>query len=305
MSSPRFSLDQQIRGGHAALVLVDVQRCFTEAGDAAASEGILNRLRVLLSAARQRSLTVVFTRVVQTNETDSDVWRALYERHPQYRDVCREGSPRADWHPDFRPLADEVAIVKHGYSAFVGTDLEMELRSRGITTLLLTGFTTDVCVASTARDAFERGFHPVLVADCTATTSEVLHQAHVETHDNFGPVTTAAEVVAALDARMDTEPIDIEAARQAAIGTPMAARVGDKDVVVVMENSQRGVTFQRWCPHQGGDLAEGTVLDGAIKCPVHGFMFDLVTGEGLNCQFSVPVSKLNVVDDAAVVEVAQ
>jgi dihydroorotase len=45
--------------------------------------------------------------------------------------------------------------------------------------------------------------------------------------------------------------------------------------------------IERYCPHQGADLLSGSVVDGAIKCPRHGYLFDLVTGEGINCRFAL------------------
>lgn len=44
----------------------------------------------------------------------------------------------------------------------------------------------------------------------------------------------------------------------------------------------------RFCPHQGADLAAGTIVDGALKCPRHGYLFELTSGEGLNCRYRLP-----------------
>ncbi len=86
-----------------------------------------------------------------------------------------EGSPY-DVHAEIGQISDEVApvagepvIVKNFPSAFVGTDLEAQLRGASGSELILAGFMTHMCVNSTARGAFNLGFHPTVVASATAT----------------------------------------------------------------------------------------------------------------------------------------
>ena len=57
-----------------------------------------------------------------------------------------------------------------------------------------------------------------------------------------------------------------------------------RDYVVV---TSHGLAVERWCPHKGADLADGTVVGSALKCPFHGYMFSLRNGKGLNCRFKV------------------
>jgi nitrite reductase [NAD(P)H] small subunit len=54
--------------------------------------------------------------------------------------------------------------------------------------------------------------------------------------------------------------------------------------LVVIRLGEAWVAMDRWCPHQGGDMAEGRVLGRALKCPLHGYMFSLDNGRGLNCR---------------------
>jgi nicotinamidase-related amidase len=86
-----------------------------------------------------------------------------------------EGSPY-DVHAEIGQISDEVApvagepvIVKNFPSAFVVTDLEAQLRGASGSELILAGFMTHMCVNSTARGAFNLGFHPTVVASATAT----------------------------------------------------------------------------------------------------------------------------------------
>ena len=71
----------------------------------------------------------------------------------------------------------EPVIEKSCYSAFVGTDVEEQLRRRGVRTLVFAGVQTNVCVESSLRDAVSRGFYAVLASDCVASHTAPLHEA--------------------------------------------------------------------------------------------------------------------------------
>lgn len=82
---------------------------------------------------------------------------------------------------------------KERSSAFIKTDLDLILRSRGIETLLMTGATTNVCVETTARDVFNRNYDILLVEDCCGAHDEAEHAATLNNiHKYFGKLTTAS-----------------------------------------------------------------------------------------------------------------
>jgi 3-phenylpropionate/trans-cinnamate dioxygenase ferredoxin subunit len=66
-------------------------------------------------------------------------------------------------------------------------------------------------------------------------------------------------------------------------GAIRAVEVAGAPLVVVRQGDAY-VAMDRWCPHEGGDLAEGRVLARTLKCPLHGYMFSLDHGRGLNCR---------------------
>jgi ureidoacrylate peracid hydrolase len=102
------------------------------------------------------------------------------------------------------PAAGDITIYKTRYSGFYRTELESVLRQRGITTLLVTGCTTSICVESTIRDAMFRDYHCVLLADCAA--EPIGSQFERTNHDAslliiqtlFGHVSDSNTVIAAL-----------------------------------------------------------------------------------------------------------
>jgi ureidoacrylate peracid hydrolase len=89
-------------------------------------------------------------------------------------------------------------VTKHRYSAFVGTDLEQVLRAIGARSVIMTGEATNVCVESTARDAYMRDFFVAFLSDCTASTSQEAHDATLYTMGkHFGQVLTSDDVIGA------------------------------------------------------------------------------------------------------------
>lgn len=188
-----------------ALVVVDPQNDFCDPVRSPTAAGIVPQLRALISDARRASVQVVFAQVVHNDSSDSAVWRSRFELRPERASVALAGTRGADFHADLRPEPGDLVIVKHRYSAFIGTPLERMLRARSIQTLVFAGVATNVCVESTARDAFQRDFYVVLVSDCTATNSAALQAATEENvRRHFGMVAFADEVVRAWQAMDET-----------------------------------------------------------------------------------------------------
>jgi len=190
-----------VRPERSAVLVVDMQNCFCDTSQPAVA-AMMPRLRTFIEAARTVGVPLIFTQVVQTDETDTEVWQSLYERSPGFRNLCRAGTDDADYHDDFRPQPGDVTIVKHRYSAFVGTALEAVLRDRDISTVISTGLTTDCCVGTTAHDAFQFDFHSIVVSDCTAAATDEIQRSALSSHaDAFGIVATADEIIAAWNTR--------------------------------------------------------------------------------------------------------
>jgi biuret amidohydrolase len=177
----------------AALLIIDMQRDFLEPGgfgEALGNDVSLLRTavapcRAMLDAARGVGMAVIHTREGHRPDL-SDAPPLKVERgDPRYRIGARgpmgriliRGEPGHDIISELSPLAGEPVVDKPGKGAFYQTDLEFILRNRGIDTLFVAGVTTEVCVNTTVREANDRGFRCIVLADCCASYFPEFHQA--------------------------------------------------------------------------------------------------------------------------------
>jgi nicotinamidase-related amidase len=200
--------------GDPALVVVDIQRgatmSFEETG-IAHMDGALERIgraERLVAAARAARVPVIFFQEVH-RRSGVDFGRELDGAEGVH---CVEGEEATDLWPTLRPAEGEHHIVKRRYSGFIGTEFDLLLRGLGVTTLVLIGGLTDVCVHYTFADAHQRDYHVRVVEDCVGGSTRARHLASLDAMEYLqsGARRTTDEMLdafAALAAGRDRSPV--------------------------------------------------------------------------------------------------
>jgi nicotinamidase-related amidase len=179
-----------------ALVVIDLQRGIVSRPVAPhAPRDIIERSARLADTLRAAGGRVVLVRVAfAADEAD--------RLRPPVDSPIPPGAPPPDWSdllPEMGPRDGDLVVTKHQWGAFYGTELDLQLRRRGIRTILLCGISTNFGVESTARDGWERGFRIVFVEDAMAGMSAEAHAFAIATiFPRIGRVRSSADVLAAL-----------------------------------------------------------------------------------------------------------
>jgi nicotinamidase-related amidase len=209
-----FSLEP----GKIALIVIDMQRDFLLPGGFGESLGndvgqllkVVPPLAALIGAAREAGVMVIHTR--EGHEPDlSDCPPAKLTRGApskrigdpgKYGRILIRGEYGHDIVDELAPVDGEVVIDKPGKGAFYATELQDILVAAGITQLLVTGVTTEVCVHTTTREANDRGYECLVVSDCVGSYFPDFQRVGLEMIKAqggiFGWVADSASVIPAL-----------------------------------------------------------------------------------------------------------
>jgi nicotinamidase-related amidase len=171
--------------GHAALLIIDMQRDFVEPGgfgetlgnDVSQLRAVIPPLQAALAATREAGITVIHTREGHVPDLSDCPPAKLNRGKPALRigdpgpkgRILIRGEYGHDIIDELAPADGELVIDKPGKGSFYATGLDDTLRSLGITSLIVTGVTTEVCVHTTVREANDRGYECLVLADCVGS----------------------------------------------------------------------------------------------------------------------------------------
>src|ERR1700760_4779853 len=175
----------------AALVLIDLQKGIVGLPTVHPASEIVGRSAQRARAFRERGLPVVLVNVSGRSPGRTDA-----------------GAPKfsfpADWTelvPELEQQSSDYLMTKERFGAFIGTSLDETLRGRGVTQIFLAGISTSGGVESTARSAYDLGYHVVFVSDAITDMDEDAHHSRVEKmFPRLGEVETTGRVLEALTA---------------------------------------------------------------------------------------------------------
>ncbi|MFG2403764.1 isochorismatase family protein [Streptomyces brevispora] len=153
-----------------ALVVVDLQKGITALPTVHPIADVIAHATTLADAFRAKGLPVVLVRVTGGAPGRTEA-------------PARSGQPAADWAdivPELGPREGDIVVTKQQWGAFYGTDLDLQLRRRGVTQVVVVGVATSIGVESTARSAYEYGYHVTIATDAVTDMSAEAHDNSVE-----------------------------------------------------------------------------------------------------------------------------
>lgn len=159
-------------------------------------------LSKFLQIARESGTPLIHVKTTHSEWTDNPVWSTRRENSGL---VVRSGTWGEGWWEEFPenwPKSNEYVVVKHRWSGFHGTDLDLVLRSKRFETIILGGVSSAGCVDATARDAFMLGYGVIVLSDCTWAKKRESHESSLKRlNHHHGIVAKSEEVLEALAPR--------------------------------------------------------------------------------------------------------
>jgi nicotinamidase-related amidase len=192
---PELNLDPAT----TALVVIDLQQGIARAATVPHTGAeCVARTAQIADALRAKGGTVIFVTVTRSAD-GRDGLNPTLDTPPA---MPGGGVRPAGWNelaPELGAQDGDLRVTKRQWGAFYGTDLDLQLRRRGIRTIILTGIASHIGVESTARAAYEHGYDQVFVEDATASMSEETHAYPFKNvFPRMGRIRSTAEVLAAL-----------------------------------------------------------------------------------------------------------
>lgn len=193
------TLPEIIHPDHSCLVIWDVQNGLVDR--IYNKEEFLTRLRRFVEALRD-TMPVVYTLITPLPRSFQSSWN-LYNMMRRYNvkrvedlpNFMSPGSFEREIPEVLKPEKNNIMIEKATASIFIGTNFESMMRSRGITTLIFTGIATEFGIESSARDASNRGFYPVVVSDCVSSMDRDAHERSLRNLERLVIVKNSDEIL--------------------------------------------------------------------------------------------------------------
>lgn len=179
-----------------ALVIIDLQRGIASRETAPHSAThVVGNAAKLVHAFRSAQLPIVFVRV-SFGASGADALKPIVDEAMQFP------PPAAGWDelvPELGAQSGDVIVTKRNWGAFYGTDLDLQLRRRGVQRIAICGIATHIGVESTARDAYERAYPLLFIEDAMAAMSAEEH-AHALRYifPRMGIIRSTSDVLSSL-----------------------------------------------------------------------------------------------------------
>jgi nicotinamidase-related amidase len=176
---------------NTALIVIDLQKGIASGNFIHSIGDITDRTRALIDVFRAKSLPVVLVNVAGRAAGRT-------EQGPRSNTSFSEGW--TDLLPQLDQQPSDIVVTKRSWGAFATTDLEHQLKARGVTQVVVTGVVTSTGVEATARQAYEQGFNVTLATDAMTDMSEDAHQYSIRNvFPRLGETGSTKEIISLLE----------------------------------------------------------------------------------------------------------
>ena len=184
-------LNNLISKSNTCLIVWDVQNMLVN--NIFNKEEFTEKTKKVIEAARRAGIAVFFTKITPLPERfESPARKMAFKSGFTNLD-------KNDFELYFAPIEGETVFNKHTASIFIGTPFELMVNNAGIKNMLLTGIATEIGIESTAREALNRGYMPIIIKDCVSSSDKEAHERSLMNMDKLMPITEADEVIKVLD----------------------------------------------------------------------------------------------------------
>jgi nicotinamidase-related amidase len=178
---------------NTALIVIDLQKGIVTGNFVHPIGEVIDQTRALIEVFRAKNLPVVLVNVAgrPTGRT---------EHGPRSNTSFAEGW--TDLLPQLDQHLSDIVVTKRSWGAFATTDIESQLKARGVTQVVVTGVATSVGVEATARQAYEQGFHVTLALDAMTDMREEAHEYSIgNVFPRLGETGSTQKIISLLESR--------------------------------------------------------------------------------------------------------
>ncbi len=162
----------EIFPARTAVVVIDLQKGITSIpAEPYSTETVIDNTSKILNSARAKGIIICLVRAAFSKDF-KDALRPVAETSFSLSSI---GEGWSEYIPQLNIQSTDILITKHQWGAFTGTELDLQLRRRGINTIILCGLATNLGVESTARFAYELGYNQIFVEDAMSARSNAEH----------------------------------------------------------------------------------------------------------------------------------
>ena len=182
-------LQEILNPNKTSLLVWDVQKMLVH--NIFNTEIFLANTKEVILSAKENNVQVIFSKITPLPEKfTSPVRKYFLQKRGSSMNQVPNGLDLA-----IEPTNDDIVIPKNTASMFIGTNFELLLRNAGITTIVITGIATEFGVESTARDASNRGFFPVIITDAVSSFNQEAHNRSLENLKSMAILLTKEEII--------------------------------------------------------------------------------------------------------------